>query len=103
MVSDMRIVFRSGRTRALEWRLGQLRALLKLMDENQDKLCDALYQDLHKVSVTATGRIVWAVVVCVCVCCGCCWCVCVFCVIPCVMPQFLYICLFWGVSRHSST
>ena len=76
MVSDMRIVFRSGRTRALEWRLGQLRALLKLMDENQDKLCDALYQDLHKVSVTATGRIVWAVVVCVCVCvcvcCGCC-------------------------------
>lgn len=52
MVSDLRTVFRSGRTRAFEWRLQQLKGLLSLMEENQDKLCDALYKDLHKVSVT---------------------------------------------------
>ncbi|XP_076453251.1 aldehyde dehydrogenase family 3 member B1-like isoform X2 [Babylonia areolata] len=48
MVADMRAVFRSGRTRNYEWRMGQLRALLKLLEDNESKLTDALYEDLHK-------------------------------------------------------
>ncbi|XP_070204918.1 aldehyde dehydrogenase family 3 member B1-like isoform X2 [Littorina saxatilis] len=48
MISDMRVVFRSGRTKGVEWRVAQLTALLKLLDDNTDNLCDALYKDLRK-------------------------------------------------------
>lgn len=48
MLQGMRTVFRSGRTRTLEWRMNQLTSLLKLVEENENQLCEALYQDLHK-------------------------------------------------------
>ncbi|KAK7469541.1 hypothetical protein BaRGS_00036447 [Batillaria attramentaria] len=48
MLKSMRTVFQSGRTRTFEWRQAQLQAIIKLLDENSEKLTQALYQDLHK-------------------------------------------------------
>ncbi|KAL8581229.1 hypothetical protein ACOMHN_038329 [Nucella lapillus] len=48
MISAMRDVFRTGRTRNYEWRRNQLNGLLKMIEENESKLCEVLYQDLHK-------------------------------------------------------
>ena len=33
----------------MEWRRKQLELMLKMFDDNRDKLCDALKQDLGKV------------------------------------------------------
>ena len=41
--------FVSGRTRPLGYRVQQLKNLRRLINENQDKLCQALWHDLHKV------------------------------------------------------
>ena len=51
LVQSVRTVFRSGLTKTIEWRKAQLMAMLKLLDENRDRLCDALQQDLHKVCI----------------------------------------------------
>jgi len=48
LVARARTAFNSGRTRPLEWRQQQLRALLNLLDENEDVLCDCLKEDLRK-------------------------------------------------------
>ena len=40
--------FNSGRTRNLAWRKEQLRALIRMLDENTEVLCDALKKDLGK-------------------------------------------------------
>lgn len=45
----MRDTFRSGRTRDVEFRKEQLRNLLKLFDENEDEVLQAVGKDLHKV------------------------------------------------------
>ena len=45
----MRAGFLSGRTRPSEYRIQQLKHLKKLITENQDELCQALWHDLHKV------------------------------------------------------
>ena len=58
LVGELRAVFRTGRTRTYEWRKAQLTALLKLLDDNEAKLCDALYKDLHKVGRWNYGEIV---------------------------------------------
>ncbi|CDP01945.1 unnamed protein product [Coffea canephora] len=47
-LAELRQTFRSGKTRGLEWRKAQLRAILKLLDENEDSIFDALQQDLGK-------------------------------------------------------
>ncbi|XP_052232285.1 aldehyde dehydrogenase family 3 member B1-like isoform X3 [Dreissena polymorpha] len=44
----MRGVFRSGRTKSVEWRRAQLMALLKLLDDNRERICQALKEDLNK-------------------------------------------------------
>ena len=38
----------SGKTAQISWRLEQLKNLLKMMDENESLLCEALYKDLRK-------------------------------------------------------
>ncbi|XP_041365280.1 aldehyde dehydrogenase, dimeric NADP-preferring-like [Gigantopelta aegis] len=53
LVNGVRQVFRSGRTVTYEWRRTQLEGMLKLLDENMDKLTDALYKDLHKAKAEA--------------------------------------------------
>jgi len=45
----VRDTFRSGRTRDVEFRKEQLRNLLKLFDENEDEVLQAVGKDLHKV------------------------------------------------------
>lgn len=37
-----------GRTKSYEWRIAQLKAILNLVDENEDEITDALYQDISK-------------------------------------------------------
>lgn len=48
MIQDMRSVFMTGKTKSERWRSTQLRALVNLIEENSDKLCAALQEDLHK-------------------------------------------------------
>jgi len=45
----VRDTFRSGRTRDVEFRKEQLRNLLKLFEENEDEVLQAVGKDLHKV------------------------------------------------------
>lgn len=45
--------FRSGKTRDVEFRRDQLRKLLKLMEENEDGIVQAVAKDLHKPRVEA--------------------------------------------------
>ena len=48
VVRIARQAFNSGRTRPGEWRKQQLRNLLRMMEENEELLCEALYNDLRK-------------------------------------------------------
>ncbi|XP_020612659.1 fatty aldehyde dehydrogenase-like [Orbicella faveolata] len=52
-VKKVRDTFRSGRTRDVEFRKEQLRNLLKLFDENEDEVLQAVGKDLHKPKVEA--------------------------------------------------
>ncbi len=47
-VARLRKTFASGRTRSVEWRKEQLRALERLMAENETKIADALEKDLGR-------------------------------------------------------
>ncbi|KAG6392796.1 hypothetical protein SASPL_147023 [Salvia splendens] len=49
----LRRAFRAGKTRGIEWRMGQLRALLKLVADNKARFFEALEQDLGKHPVEA--------------------------------------------------
>jgi len=48
LVKDLRVSFASGKTRSYEWRISQVKALLKMVDEQQDQIIDALRSDLAK-------------------------------------------------------
>ncbi|KAL4224793.1 Aldehyde dehydrogenase 3 member B1 [Mactra antiquata] len=48
IVEGIRKVFKSGRTKDIEWRRGQLMAMLKMLDEHRDKFIGALKTDLNK-------------------------------------------------------
>eukprot|EP00948_MAST-09A_sp_MAST-9A-sp1_P003643 g3643.t1 len=48
MVSALRATFRSGATRSLQWREAQLKAIGKMIRENQDRMVDAIYKDLRR-------------------------------------------------------
>ena len=47
-LGKLRQCFRSGRTRSVEWRKNQLRAVLKLIHDKEDAIFEALQQDLGK-------------------------------------------------------
>src|ERR1700678_567978 len=47
-LAKLRSTYRTGRTRTLEWRVGQLRALRRMLADNESAICAALWQDLHK-------------------------------------------------------
>jgi aldehyde dehydrogenase (NAD+) len=51
LVGRLRSTYASGRTRPLSWRLAQLRALGRLLDEQSDALEAALHADLGKPAV----------------------------------------------------
>lgn len=48
IVSELRATLRTARTRPAQWRLDQIRAVLKLVNENEDDIYAALHSDLHK-------------------------------------------------------
>ncbi|XP_008781593.2 aldehyde dehydrogenase family 3 member H1 [Phoenix dactylifera] len=48
MVAELRETFRSGRTRSLEWRAAQLKALVRMIEEKESDIMGALYADLAK-------------------------------------------------------
>lgn len=52
-LAELRQTFKSGKTRSVEWRKTQLRALLDLVRENEEKIFGALNQDLGKHPVEA--------------------------------------------------
>ena len=45
----MHSVFNSGRTKSIEWRKRQLEAIIRMIDEKEDEMCDAMKKDLNKV------------------------------------------------------
>ncbi len=47
-VAAARDTFNSGRTRPLEWRRRQLKGIIRLVEENQDRIVEALSRDLHR-------------------------------------------------------
>lgn len=48
MVADARNAFNNGITKSYDFRIKQMKALLRLLEENEDKLCAALTEDLRK-------------------------------------------------------
>uniref|UniRef100_A0A0V0I8P2 Putative ovule protein n=1 Tax=Solanum chacoense TaxID=4108 RepID=A0A0V0I8P2_SOLCH len=48
VLGELTTTFRSGRTRSVAWRKAQLQAILKLLDENEEEIFEALKQDLGK-------------------------------------------------------
>lgn len=48
LVKELRDTCASGKTRSYEWRVTQLKCLVKLCDENEKEIADALRQDLSK-------------------------------------------------------
>jgi aldehyde dehydrogenase (NAD+) len=52
-VSRLRDSFATGRTRSVEWRKQQLKALEKMMDENEAAIAEALAQDLDRAPFEA--------------------------------------------------
>ena len=48
LVARQREYFLSGATRPISWRKGQLETLKKMLTENHDELCDALWKDLRR-------------------------------------------------------
>ena len=48
VISKARRAFASGRTRDVAFRKAQLRAIIRMMEENSKLICDALHKDLRK-------------------------------------------------------
>jgi len=49
IVQRARTAFQNGRTKNLDFREGQMKALLRMYEENEYVFLDALKADLHKV------------------------------------------------------
>ncbi len=45
---ELRSSFRSGKTKSLQWRIGQLKAMEKMLKDGTKALCEALWKDLRK-------------------------------------------------------
>src|SRR5579875_2537902 len=53
LVAQLRATFRSGRTRPLSWRLGQLEAIERMLREREQDVLDALDADLGRPATDA--------------------------------------------------
>ncbi len=53
LVGDVRKVYNSGKTQSLTWRKEQLRALLRMFDEEKEAMVTVLGKDLRKVNSTS--------------------------------------------------
>ncbi|XP_042456343.1 aldehyde dehydrogenase family 3 member H1-like [Zingiber officinale] len=48
VVAGMRERFASGKTRIFQWRVAQLKAIVRMIDEKEDEIAAAIYEDLAK-------------------------------------------------------
>lgn len=48
IVHHLRNTFQSGKTKPVEYRIKQLKALQRLLEENEDEIIKVLFEDLHK-------------------------------------------------------
>jgi len=51
MVDNLRAAFNTGKTRPKQYRLQQLKSLLHMLEDKEDEIATAVYNDLRKVSV----------------------------------------------------
>lgn len=56
LVKELNGTFVSGKTRSYEWRLSQLTALLKMVDDSEQDISDALHSDLCKPKYEAVAQ-----------------------------------------------
>lgn len=49
VVQDLRDAYNSGKTRPLEWRIGQIKQIKRMIIETSSDIIAALAVDLHKV------------------------------------------------------
>ena len=55
LISGLNKAFASGKSRPIEWRIRQLKGLLKMYEENETIFTEALHKDLHKPKWEAVG------------------------------------------------
>lgn len=48
LVKELRISYNSGKTRSYQWRVAQLKSIVKMAVDHEDEIIDALRQDLSK-------------------------------------------------------
>lgn len=53
LIDKLRAVFATGRTKDLDWRRQQLKGLIRLLEDNEQELAEALSDDLGKPAMTA--------------------------------------------------
>lgn len=52
-LSELRQTFKTGKTKDVEWRKAQLKGIIKLLDDNENQIFQALERDLGKHPVEA--------------------------------------------------
>jgi len=53
LVKELRKSFDTGKTRSYEWRISQLEAIVKMLEEKEKEIIDALQMDLSKPRLEA--------------------------------------------------
>ena len=53
LVKELRSTVISGKTKTYEWRVSQLNSLLKMVEDRDKEICDALFSDLSKPEMEA--------------------------------------------------
>lgn len=48
LVADVRAAYKSGRTKAMAWRMQQLKEIVRMVAEREEEISDALFADLGK-------------------------------------------------------
>ena len=48
LVNQLRSNFNQGKTKSLDWRVSQLKALYQLLQAHESDICEALFADLKK-------------------------------------------------------
>ena len=48
LVAGQRAYFKAGHTRPVEWRIEQLKAIRRMIDESRDAMYEALWHDLRR-------------------------------------------------------
>lgn len=48
LVKELRETFNSGKTKCYQWRISQLKAIKKMVEENEKNILQAIYDDISK-------------------------------------------------------